>query len=191
MMDGVLPTLGFAERFVFSSVFTLHANERVDCLLLLLHRSIKSSSEASGQQKAACLGWEPTNTPRLTLGSTNSSAGELNSAQKWATLQEREDCMGLIVCYHWCSHWSAIPWRFLSAGGKGQSLGRVSPEDERITLIKLYFSSDWMQVLQWMKLSWVRWVIPGLFQLQILILYLSWRTVGRACTSHIAVDLIS
>lgn len=56
MMDGVLPTLGFAERFVFSSVFTLHANERVDCLLLLLHRSIKSSSEASGQQKAACLG---------------------------------------------------------------------------------------------------------------------------------------
>lgn len=85
------------------------------------------------------------------------------SARKWAALQEKEDCMDLIVCYHWCSHWSAVPWRFLTAGGKGQSSGRASPEDECVTQIKSYFSSDWMQVLQWMKLSCFRRVIPGLF----------------------------
>lgn len=123
MMDGVLPTLGFAERFVFSPVFTLHANERVHCLLLLLHRSIKSSSEASGQQKAACPGWEPISTPRLTLGSTNSSAGErseMGSSAGKRGLYGSDRLLSLVFPLICCSLEISYCWRQSADLGKGQ-----------------------------------------------------------------------
>lgn len=107
--DGVLPTPGFAEADVCAAAFALHADERVHCLLFVLHKKCKTLEQAAkicvpsiaaaggasreGQVRGYPTGWHsaPLNIRQ-------------EGAQELVALQEREECIDLILCCHRRSH---------------------------------------------------------------------------------------
>lgn len=140
-----MPTPGFAEADVCAAAFALHADERVHCLLFVLHKKCKtleqaakismpSTAAAGGASREGQVRGYPTGWHSAPLNIQQEGAQELVAPQ------EREECIDLIVCCHRRSHLSAVPPWFRTAEGKGQCSGRAGTAGECVIRRKPRFS---------------------------------------------------